>query len=111
MEKDWIVVIAGGSNNKLAKLNSIFRTIDQVWINQLEKLEAARSAYLCLPSLTFPYLSLPFLTFPNLSLPFHTFPYLSLLTFPWPYLALQGLTWPYWALLGLSLDLSNGRLD
>ena len=46
--------------------------------NQLEKLEAARSAYLCLPSLTFPYLSLPFLTFPNLSLPFHTFPYLSL---------------------------------
>ena len=30
VEKDWIVVIAGGSNNKLAKLNSIFRTIDQV---------------------------------------------------------------------------------
>ena len=32
VEKDWIVVIAGGSNNKLAKLNSIFRTIDQVWL-------------------------------------------------------------------------------
>ena len=51
--------------------------------NQLEKLEAARSAYLFLPFLTFPYLSLPFLTFPYLSLPFFTFPYLSL-----PFLAL-----------------------
>ena len=52
--------------------------------NQLEKLEAARSAYLCLPFLTFPYLSLPFLTFPylplHLSLPFLTKPYLSLLS-------------------------------
>ena len=30
LEKDWIVVIAGGSSDKLASLNSIFRTIDQV---------------------------------------------------------------------------------
>ena len=34
VEKDWIVVIAGGSNNKLAKLNSIFRTIDQVRLSK-----------------------------------------------------------------------------
>ena len=30
VEKDWIVVIAGGDNNKLALMNSIFRTIDLV---------------------------------------------------------------------------------
>jgi len=28
VEKDWIVVISGGNDDKLAKLNSIFRTID-----------------------------------------------------------------------------------
>ena len=50
-------------------------------INQLEKLEAARSAYLWLPYHT---------------LPFHTF-----LLGPW-YLALLGLPWPYWALLNLT---------
>ena len=33
VEKDWIVVIAGGSEDKLAKLNSIFRTIDLVCFN------------------------------------------------------------------------------
>jgi len=30
VEKDWIVVIAGGDSNKLASMNSIFRTIDLV---------------------------------------------------------------------------------
>lgn len=30
VEKDWIVVIAGGDGDKLAKMNSIFRTIDLV---------------------------------------------------------------------------------
>jgi len=30
VEKDWIVVIAGGDDDKLAKMNSIFRTIDLV---------------------------------------------------------------------------------
>jgi len=30
VEKDWIVVIAGGDDDKLARLNSIFRTIDLV---------------------------------------------------------------------------------
>jgi len=30
VEKDWIVVIAGGDQDKLAKMNSIFRTIDLV---------------------------------------------------------------------------------
>jgi len=30
VEKDWIVVIAGGDDDKLASLNSIFRTIDLV---------------------------------------------------------------------------------
>ena len=66
------------------------------YMNQLEKLEAARSAYLCLPFLTYPYLSLPFLTFPylslHLSLPFLTKPYLSLLSLTKPYLALLSLT-------------------
>ena len=33
VEKDWIVVIAGGDEDKLAKLNSIFRTIDLVCLN------------------------------------------------------------------------------
>lgn len=28
VEKDWIVVIAGGDNNKLAQMNSVFRTLD-----------------------------------------------------------------------------------
>ena len=45
--------------------------------NQLEKLEAARSAYLWLTLVTFPGLTEP-------------------------YLALLGLTGPYWALLGLT---------
>jgi len=30
VEKDWIVVIAGGDDDKLARLNSIYRTIDLV---------------------------------------------------------------------------------
>ena len=30
VEKDWIVVIAGGDSNRLAAMNSIFRTIDLV---------------------------------------------------------------------------------
>ena len=30
VEKDWIVVIAGGDSNRLATMNSIFRTIDLV---------------------------------------------------------------------------------
>ena len=66
--------------------------------NQLEKLEAAKAVYLCLPFLlpllTFAYLSLPFLPFPYLSFPFLTFPYLSLpyLTFPYLSLALLDLT-------------------
>ena len=50
--------------------------------NQLEKLEAARSAYLLLTFLIFGYLS-----WPNLAL---------------LYWALLGLTGPYWALLGLT---------
>ena len=28
VEKDWIVVIAGGDNNRLANINAVFRTID-----------------------------------------------------------------------------------
>ena len=46
-------------------------------LNQLEKLEAAKSAYLCISLVNFPFLSLPFLTFltfPYLFLPFHIFP-------------------------------------
>ena len=61
-----------------------FISLGCINFNQLEKLEAARSAYLWLPFLTFPYLSLPILPFPYLSLPFLTYPYLSFpfLTFP-----------------------------
>ena len=55
--------------------------------DQLEKLEAARSAFLLLP----------FVIFPGL-----TRPYWALLCFTWPYLALHGLNGPYWALHGLT---------
>ena len=48
-------------------------------INQLEKLEAARSAYLWLPLFIFGYL--------------------ALLSLSRPYWALLGLTGPHWALL------------
>ena len=63
--------------------------------NQLEELEAARTAYLWLPILTSGYLSLPlvispYLPLPPLSLLFPTFPYLSL-----PFLSLTG---PYLSL-------------
>ena len=50
--------------------------------NQLEKLEAARSAYLWLPLLWLPFL--------------------ALLSLSRPYWAFLGLTGPYWALLGLT---------
>ena len=53
-------------------------------LNQLEKLEAARSAYLFLPLVTFPG------------------PYQALLGFTLLYLALHGLNGPYWALLDLT---------
>ena len=33
VEKDWVVVISGGSEDNLAKLNTIFRTIDLVCLN------------------------------------------------------------------------------
>lgn len=33
IERDWIVVIAAGNDDRLAKLNSIFRTIDLVCLN------------------------------------------------------------------------------
>ena len=48
------------------------RALEAINLNQLEKLEAAKAAYLWLPLVTFPYLTLPFLTFPYLSLPFLT---------------------------------------
>ena len=58
--------------------------------NQVEKLEAARSAYLRLPLFIFDYLLLPFITFCYLWLPLVTFGYswLHLVTFP-------GLTEPF----------------
>ena len=70
---------------------NIYLKMINICINQLEKLEAAKSAYLWLP-----YHTLPFLTF--LLGPW----YLALLGLPWPALAYLGLTWPYWALLGLT---------
>ena len=56
-------------NSSKLNLNFIWRWcwwID-VSIKKLEKLEAAKVAYLWLPFVTFCYLSLPFLTFPYLS--------------------------------------------
>ena len=75
--------------------------------NQLEKLEAARSAYLWLPywallGLTGRYLALLSLTRPYSALLGLTGPYWALLGLTWPYLALLGLNRPYWALLGLT---------
>ena len=85
--------------------------------NELEKLEAARSAYFWLPlvtllgitgpysallCLTLPYSALLGLTRPYLALLGHTQPYWALLGLTRPYWALLGLTGPYWALLGLT---------
>ena len=81
--------------------------------NQLEKLEAAEAANLCLPSLTFGYLYLqlplftfglwlPFLPVGYIFLPLVTFPYFCLTFLIGPYRALLGVTWPYWALLGVT---------
>ena len=60
--------------------------------DQLEKLEAARSAYLWLP-----YWALLGVTRP----------YYALLGLTQPYSALLGLTWPYWASLGLIFCLTD----
>ena len=62
-------------------------------VNQLEKLEAAKSAYFCLSLVTFGYLWLPF--FPYISLPLPTFPYLSVAL----HLALLGPSGPYFAFI------------
>ena len=64
--------------------------------SQLEKLEAARSAYLWLPflGLTGPYWG------PYCALLGLTGPYWALLNLTEPYWALLTLTGPYWALLG-----------
>ena len=56
---------------------TILQYCNHFMCNQLEKLKAARSAYLWLPFLIFSYLS-----------------------WPEPYWALLDLTRPYWALLG-----------
>ena len=74
--------------------------------NQLEKLEAARSAYLWLPLVTLlgvigRYWALFDLTRPNSASLVLTRPYWALLGLTRPYCALLGLIVPYWALLGL----------
>ena len=70
--------------------------------NQLEKLEAARSAYIMLLLVIFPYLWLPFLAFRFTEPYWATGPYCAWLGLTGPYWALLGLTGPYWALLGLT---------
>ena len=65
--------------------------------NQLEKLEAARSAYLWLPYWAFLGLTQLYSALIGL-----TGPYLALLGLTGPYWALPGLTGPYLALLSLS---------
>ena len=72
--------------NLLVAYNLIFLR-HEILNNQLEKLEAARSAYLWLP-----YLALLGVTRP----------YYGLLGLTQPYSALLGLTWPYSASLGLT---------
>ena len=64
--------------------------------NQLEKLEAARSAYLLLPFLIFGF------AFPCLSFTGLYFALLNLTGSDWAILSLMGLNGPYWALLGLT---------
>ena len=72
--------------------------LDYKLLNQLEKLEAARSAYLLVPLVTFRLSSvLPFLAIVSL-----TGHYWALLGLTGPNWALLGLTSPYWALLGLT---------
>ena len=88
--------------NLLVAYNLIFLR-HEILNNQLEKLEAARSAYLWLPysallGLTGCYWSL---TWPYLALLGRTHPYWALLGFAGPYCALPGLTSPYQALQGL----------
>ena len=68
-------------------------------LNQLEKLEAARSAFLLLP-FWLPFLALLGLTGLYFALLGLTGPYMALLGLTWPYWALLDLTGPYWALLG-----------
>ena len=65
--------------------------------NQLEKLEAARSAYLWLPLVTLLGITGPYSALLGL-----TRPYSALLGLTRPYSALLGLTGPYWALLSLT---------
>eukprot|EP00092_Neocalanus_flemingeri_P013086 GFUD01014101.1.p1 GENE.GFUD01014101.1~~GFUD01014101.1.p1 ORF type:complete len:517 (-),score=89.43 GFUD01014101.1:192-1742(-) len=45
VEKDWIVVIAGGDDDKLASMNSIFRTIDLVCLTVSPVLAGALFTY------------------------------------------------------------------
>ena len=99
--------------NLLVAYNLIFLR-HEILNNQLEKLEAARSAYLWLPysallgltgcywSLTWPYLALLGLTRPHSASLGLTEAYWALLGLSGPYQALLGLTGPYWALLGLT---------
>ena len=67
-----------------------------IYPNQLEKLEAARGAWLV-------SLSLLSLIWPHLALLSFTKPYWASLSLTGPYLALLGLTGPYWNLLGLTV--------
>ena len=66
-------------------------------LNQLEKLEAARSAYLWLPLVTLLGVDRPYSALLGL-----TRPYWALLGLTGPYWAFLGLTGPYWALLNLT---------
>ena len=68
----------------------------QIILNQLEKLEAAKTAYLRFPLVTFPYLWLPFLTFGYLSLLLVNFPYRSLTLVTFGYIWL--VTFPHLSL-------------
>ena len=67
-------------------------------MNHLEKLEAARSAYLLLPLATFGYLSWPHTASLGLTGSYWTLPGLT-----GPYFALLGLTGPYFSLISITV--------
>ena len=68
--------------------------------NQLEKLEAARSAYLWLPLVTLLGVTRPYSALLGLNRPY--WPYSASLGLTGPHWALLGPTGPYWALLSLT---------
>ena len=88
-----LVSSVAGDGGRVLSATSIWVGNTFYLLDQLEKLECAKAAYLLLP-LIINYLWLPFLTIPYISLPFLTFLYLSYPFLTFPYLYLPFLTFP-----------------